>query len=586
MKRTLTMLLMLIALMSLNSFRIARVPAQTAATVGEEILADQSLFTRASLAELNLDVLRSDSVKTYYPIAEGQGPTIQSIRARYGRPTAMLAEGIPVTVQTIYTDSSGVATEAPPVIWRREMLVLYYGDIGFAGEDNTDGGAVRFVTNRITTPDDEPRTQPQFAPTGPNLKPALAATWGQKPSDTSQELRSVSFVSETEGWAAGANGALLHTTNGGDTWSAVSTGADPTKAFGKVRFLNKNAGFVASPFLAGRTLNSGANWTVASLPTRVSVAVNVSHNDFLPQFPELFWTCGDGFLSTSSTTTGGMVAIYNVSSTGTLSEAASIVSFASSSLKYLDMHILDSSGGWVVGASGLIATITLSNPLPVRFQTSGTTQQLNAVQMLNFSSGWAVGNGGTILKYMGDGRWISQPSGTTANLRDVYFLDSNRGWAVGDGGAIVGTTDGGTTWTLEVSGVSADLRSVHAASSNVVFAVGGGGIILKRGEAISGPDFSLSFDPAIATAERGTKGRSTLMINRTGGFTGNVTIITPDANVIGVKVKPGEASTTDDSLGFKFKVKEIATVGSHELTFTGIDGSGRSRTAKVTLVIQ
>lgn len=111
-------------------------------------------------------------------------------------------------------------------------------------------------------------------------------------------------------------------------------------------------------------------------------------------------------------------------------------------------------------------------------------------------------------------------------------------------------------------------------------------MILKRGEAISGPDFSLSFDPVVATAQRGTKGRSTLMINRTGGFTGNVTIITPDASGIGVKVKPGEASTTDASLGFKFKVKETATVGSQELTFTGIDDTGRSRSAKVTLVIQ
>jgi photosystem II stability/assembly factor-like uncharacterized protein len=581
------MLLMLIALMSSNSFLIARVPAQTTGTAGERILADEALFTRASLAELNLDVLRSDSVKTYYPIAEGQGPTIQSIRSRYGRPTAVLAEGIPVTVQTIYTDSSGVATEAPPVIWRREMLVLYYGDIGFAVEDNIDAGVVRFVTNRITTPDDEPRTQPQFAPTGPNLKPALAATWGQKPSDISQELRSVNFVSETEGWAAGANGALLHTTNGGDTWSAVSTGADPTKAFGKVRFLNKNAGFVASPFLAGRTLNSGANWTVASLPTRVSVAVNVSHNDFFPQVPELFWTCGDGFLSTSSTTTGGMVAIYNVSSTGTLSEAASIVSFASSSLKYLDMHILDSSGGWVVGASGLIATITLSNPLPVRFQTSGTTQQLNAVQMLNFSSGWAVGNGGTILKYMGDGRWISQPSGTTANLRDVYFLDSNRGWAVGDGGAIVGTTDGGTTWTLEVSGVSADLRSVHAASSNVVFAVGANGTILKRGEGVSGPDFALGFNSASVDGVRGAKAKVVVTITRAGGFTGEVTVTPPDASGEGIVAKfPDPITTSDSTASWKFKIKASAATGPHQLTFTGRDGSGRVRTATVTLMIQ
>ncbi|HKQ06250.1 MAG TPA: YCF48-related protein [Blastocatellia bacterium] len=586
MKRSLILIFILISLISTTWLTIETTAAGSQNPSGEAILADAALFSQEARDGFERERSWSPSSKVYYSVADGQGPTIASIRARYSQPAMARTEAIPVTVRTTYARGDEVATEAPPVIWQRQMLVFYYGDVGFAVEDSADESVVRFVTNRVATPNDEPGTPPPFAPTGARLESAQAATWGQKPSGTSQELRSVNFVSEAEGWAAGANATLLHTTNGGDTWSAVATGADPTKGFGTVGFLSQNAGFVASPTLFGRTLNGGASWTVAPLPKSVLVAVNVSHNGFFPRVPELFWTCGDGVFSPSSTTTVGVIAIYNVSPTGALSEAASIVSAASSSLKYLDIHILDSSGGWVVGASGLIATITLSSPLPIQFQSSGTTQQLNAVQMLSFSSGWAVGNGGTILKYTGNGRWVSQSSGTTANLRDVYFLDSNRGWAVGDGGTIVGTTDGGSTWVADVSGVSADLRGVHAASAGAVFAVGAGGMILKRGEALAGPDFSLSFEPATVTAERGTTGRSVLTINRTGGFTGNIDIAAVDSGGIGVKVKPPEASTTGNSVTLKFKVKGGAAVGAHELTFVGKDSAGRTRSAKVMLVIQ
>ena len=191
------------------------------------------------------------------------------------------------------------------------------------------------------------------------------------------------------------------------------------------------------------------------------------------------------------------------------------------------------------------------------------------------------------MKYMGDGRWISQPSGTTANLRDVYFLDSNRGWAVGDGGAIVGTTDGGTTWTLEVSGVSADLRSVHAASSNVVFAVGANGTILKRGEGVSGPDFALGFNSASVDGVRGAKAKVVVTITRAGGFTGEVTVTPPDASGEGIVAKfPDPITTSDSTASWKFKIRASAAIGPHQHTFTGKDAGGRVRTATATLVVQ
>ncbi|HEV8484199.1 MAG TPA: delta-60 repeat domain-containing protein [Blastocatellia bacterium] len=101
------------------------------------------------------------------------------------------------------------------------------------------------------------------------------------------------------------------------------------------------------------------------------------------------------------------------------------------------------------------------------------------------------------------------------------------------------------------------------------------------------PGFSLAFDESPLTGDRGTKISFHVLINRTGGFTGNVTITPPDGSVIGVKVKPGDAVTaTDDSIKFKLKIKAGAIPGHYALTFAGHDDSGHTATATIGVVIQ
>ncbi len=100
------------------------------------------------------------------------------------------------------------------------------------------------------------------------------------------------------------------------------------------------------------------------------------------------------------------------------------------------------------------------------------------------------------------------------------------------------------------------------------------------------PDFALFFDPDTVNAQAGTKVRVTVNINRTSGFTGNITVTPPDATM-GIKAKPSDSITTaDNSASFKLKIGGGASVGPHQLTFTGKDDAGRERTATVTLVVQ
>ncbi len=303
-----------------------------------------------------------------------------------------------------------------------------------------------------------------------------SSAWSQQTSGTANELRSVHFTSETEGWAAGANATLLRTTNGGANWTAVNTGVDPARGFHTVRFLDRSVGWVGGDSALGRTTNGGANWATTVLPTSVSGISNATHNSFAPLSATEIWAGGTGtFIGVSA-----FLAQYLVSADGTLSRP---FTESRSPTVIQDIFLSREAGeldGWTVGDR--ILRLTRSG---LTFQSSGGGQPSNGIQMLylnNNWSGWVVGNNGTILKTINGGEaWAAQPSGTTANLRDVHFVNASRGWAVGNGGVILTTTDGGATWVAEPSGVTANLRSVFFVNETTGFAVGDNGTILKRG---------------------------------------------------------------------------------------------------------
>lgn len=81
---------------------------------------------------------------------------------------------------------------------------------------------------------------------------------------------------------------------------------------------------------------------------------------------------------------------------------------------------------------------------------------LNNLVFVNATTGWAVGDRGTIWHTNDAGAtWREQPSPVSCSLNAVSFIDAKRGWAVGGQhqpnsnatrGIILSTTDGGNTW--------------------------------------------------------------------------------------------------------------------------------------------
>jgi hypothetical protein len=100
-----------------------------------------------------------------------------------------------------------------------------------------------------------------------------------------------------------------------------------------------------------------------------------------------------------------------------------------------------------------------------------------------------------------------------------------------------------------------------------------------------GPDFTLSGRPSAATVKPGQKVTLTIDINRSGGFTGGVTVTPSDTKPLKLKVTPGSATTTGSSITLTVKAKKKAAPGAYPIVFTGRDASGRTRVATFTLTV-
>ena len=95
---------------------------------------------------------------------------------------------------------------------------------------------------------------------------------------------------------------------------------------------------------------------------------------------------------------------------------------------------------------------------------------------------WRVGRQGLIQKAAADGSWETRPSGVKSDLFGISFANSKVGWAVGQGGTVLRTTDGGDTWTRMPSPSTEDLVRVGAISETKV------NVITRSGQTLQSAD--------------------------------------------------------------------------------------------------
>ncbi len=335
------------------------------------------------------------------------------------------------------------------------------------------------------------------APGGSTVETATVAT-STIDALTTANLRDVTFVNATLGFAVGTGGTILKTTDAGFTWRSVGPGGTgDAYDFRGVNFFDASNGWVVS--LAGtawRTTNGGESWSVASAD--ISGSGYVVDRFYDVEFLSLVdgWSVGG-----AQGTPGFGWRTYN----GGISlpwESAPPELWAGyydpgepnppnqGKGRFYAVDFPTTSRGWAVGIDEYV---TPNKPLVVKFeadrpggewypQTMSGTGALYDVSFANgnTTAGTAVGaTGRAYYTTNGGTSWILGTTGVTNDLLGVVMSSASTGWAVGKSGRILKTVNGGAAWTSQTSPTGYNLEAVARATGTTLVAVGDSGTIIR-----------------------------------------------------------------------------------------------------------
>jgi len=264
--------------------------------------------------------------------------------------------------------------------------------------------------------------------------------WTSLNTGSNVDLFSVYFFNTTTGLSCGGNGIhgngiILKTTNGGENWNVIKSGTD--LCLYSLHFYNNTVG-ICSGFsrIVLYTTNGGNNWMSGTDPSELSVfrssfMVNASTG----------YCVGAVWIDTevAKSTNGGANWLH----------CGNIFEF----FIHNDLHFFDSENGIVVSTAGgttgggiFRTTNGGANWFVVQYYSYG----LFGVDFPVPTIGYAVGGNGYIIKSTNNGyRWSQQISGVSSTLNAVDFIDSLNGFTVGDSGTVLKTTNGGITFILK-----------------------------------------------------------------------------------------------------------------------------------------
>jgi len=232
-------------------------------------------------------------------------------------------------------------------------------------------------------------------------------------------LYAVSAIDVDTAWAVGRRGTILHTSDGGRTWSCQASGVECTLV--AVSAVDRYTAWATGAGVVLKTVDGGATWTcryeneggnaISAVNTNIAWVVG-SHGEIL------------------KTTDGGENWISQESGTRESLRGISAV---------------DADNAWAVGDKGILLHTGNRGVdwLQERCTLPGLITVLNDVYAVNKNTAWAVGSG-VIRTTNGGAIWTAQ------NLRGLFFgvcaLSSNTAWVIGEKTAIHKTVDGGKTW--------------------------------------------------------------------------------------------------------------------------------------------
>lgn len=322
---------------------------------------------------------------------------------------------------------------------------------------------------------------------------ALGQTiWIKQDSPATEDLSAIFFLDAETGWSVGeSGGAILKTTDGGETWTQLV--ANPGTSFYDIYFTDKNKGWAAGQMcIDGEcdgiiiyTKDGGVSWTEQEIVKDI-----------------YFLSLSFINSNTGWATSGPSGSIYKTTDGGINWTAQE----TNKQTDYYDSHFFDENTGVVVGYTGIIMHTNNGGTSWLQ-KSSGLAGTFNGLHFINNNHGWAagsnIGDGEAVLASTSDGglSWnITKKMGGSTGFNDVKFIDENRGWVVGEshsGAVVYYTMDGGKNLQVQSHNASIyNFKALEVLDANNAWISGDEGNILKMI-----PDPSLGSGDIISTRE-------------------------------------------------------------------------------------
>jgi photosystem II stability/assembly factor-like uncharacterized protein len=347
-------------------------------------------------------------------------------------------------------------------------------------------------------------------------------TWTAQTSGVTTSLNCVSTVDANVGWIGGDGGVVLRTTNGGTTWTNVTTSTIGTLGVYAICAIDANICIATTSTTTAptttyvyRTSNGGANWTQVFTEANGGFMDDIKFKDANTGFmygdpPGTRW-------SLWKTTNGGInwdSAGCYLPVTGTeagwnnsMQIIGNTIWFGTNNTKVYKSTNFGATGSWTSGV-----TTGTANSYSVAFNGNiGFSGQTVAVKSTDGGSTYAsvtLPGSGTCYSFctiQGSNKfWYNRAAiiygstdngatfatqftgtGTYQAMSMAQSGQTIRGWSVTSAGLIamynesVGPPIPTGTWTEQTTGLTTALNSVSAVSDNVAWTCGDGGKVLR-----------------------------------------------------------------------------------------------------------
>ncbi len=251
--------------------------------------------------------------------------------------------------------------------------------------------------------------------------------WDRLRNFTSDTIRQVYFSDKQNGWVLcerdafnlGANSPsyLMKTKNGGADWEQIDFTGGRRERIAKIFFTKSGLGFAigeAGAYFALQT--DEKTWKKRAAPIYYLMLDGAFTDDF------------------NGAVVGAVGTILFTDDAGLSWNRATVQ--GEPKTRFNSVFFVNQKYGWTVGAQGSIFQ-TGNGGKFWREQKSGADADLNDVFFLDTAEGWAIGNNGLILHTKTGGNvWTLKESKVRHKLEKIFFIGKS-GWAVGFGGTIL-----------------------------------------------------------------------------------------------------------------------------------------------------